>query len=331
MNIQDVLPRDAIPSIDDPSFGSSYFGDDDDDVIVVETDPPRAYPVRILSYHEIVNDVVSGSPETEAFTSASTDTTEDQLPIAVTWCPICASGVVYVRVVDEQVLTFGTSGKLADDALVMYDRETESEWKQPLGEAISGPLRGQKLDVVPASMMSWERFRAEYPTGIVLQPVHGSENDSQHQSPRAAYDMTRYEQYDSAEAFGLRAMRGDGPERAWDRDDIDPKTPVLGIVHDGDAVGYPLPVVRANGGVISDSVGGRNVLVVSTGDEIHAFEHPDNQFEVRDGMLYRDGVSWDPTTGKSSDGRQLTRLPTRQLYAFAWQDDHGRDSFYGVD
>jgi len=234
-------------------------------------------------------------------------------------------------VVDEQVVTFGTSGKLADDALVMYDRETESEWKQPLGEAISGPLEGQKLDVVPASMMSWERFRAEYPTGIVLQPVHGGENDSRHQSPRSAYDMTGYERYDSAEAFGLRAMRGEGPERAWDRDDIDPKTPVLGIIQDGDAVGYPLPVVRANGGVVSDSVGGLNVLVVSTGDEIHAFEHPGNQFEVRDGMLYGDDVSWDPTTGKSSDGRQLTRLPARRLYAFAWQDDHGRDSFYGLD
>lgn len=68
MNVQDVLLRDAIPSIDDPSFRSTYFGDDDDDVIVVEGDPPRAYPVRILGYHEIVNDVILGAfgPSTAA-------------------------------------------------------------------------------------------------------------------------------------------------------------------------------------------------------------------------------------------------------------------------
>lgn len=240
------------------------------------------------------------------------------------WRRLCPSG-------DGQVLTCGTFGKLADDALVTYDRKTESEWKQPLGEAINGPFEGQKLDVIPASMMSWERFRAEYSTGIVLQPVHGGENDPQHQSPRVAYDMTGYEEYDSAEAFGLRAMRGEDPERVWGREDIDAKTTVLGIVHDGDAVGYPPPVVRANGGIVSDSVGGLTVLVVSTGDEIHAFEHPGHQFELRDEKLYGDGVSWDPATGESSDGRQLTRLPARRLYAFAWQDDHGRESFYGMD
>jgi hypothetical protein len=331
MNIQDVLPRDAIPSIDDPSFGSAYFGDDDDDVIVVETDPPRAYPVRILSYHEIVNDVVRESFEFETFAPSDTNTDDEQLPIAVTWCPICASGVVYIRMVDGEVLTFGTSGKLADDALVMYDRETESEWKQPLGKAISGPLEGQTLAVVPASILSWQRFQAEYPDGVVLQPVHGGKSDTQHRSPRSAYDMNPYEQYDSKDAFGLRAMRGEGPKRTWDREDIGPKTTVLGIVHNGDAVGYPLPVVRAAGGVVADSVGGRRVLVVSTGDEMHAFEHPGYQFELRDETLYADGVSWDTATGESSDGRQLPRIPARRLYAFAWQDDHGRESLYGLN
>jgi len=161
------------------------------------------------------------------------------------------------------------------------------------------------------------------------KPVHGDENNPQQQSPRAAYDMQPYERYDSAEAFGLRAMRGKGPERTWDREDIGPKTTVLGLVHDGDAVGYPLPAVRAEGGIVSDSVGGRTVLVVSTGDEIHAFEHPGHQFELRDGTLHGDDVSWDPTTGRSSDGRRLTRIPARRLYAFAWQDDHGPESFYG--
>ena len=244
MEIQDVLPRDAIPSIDDPSFGTEYFGDDDDDVIVVESDPPRAYPVRILSYHEIVNDVLEAPIESEKSALVDAEANTDQHPIAVTWCPICASGAVYVRVVDGQVLTFGTSGKLADDALVMYDRETESEWKQPLGKAISGPLDGHELESVPAPMMPWRQFRSEYPNGVVLQPVHGGENDPHGRSPRAAYDMERYDEYDAADAFGLRAMRGEGPERTWDREDIDAKTTVLGIVHNGEAVGYPIPSHR---------------------------------------------------------------------------------------
>lgn len=329
MDIQDVLPQDSIPSIDEPSFGASYFGDDDDDVIVVGSDPPRAYPVRILSYHEIVNDVLDGSFHSGTFTSS--DASDEQLPIAVTWCPICASGIVYVRAAGGQVLTFGTSGKLADDALVMYDQETESEWKQPLGEAITGPLDGESLPVVPASMMSWHQFREAYPDGIVLQPVYGGERDPREGSPKTAYDMTPYERYESKEAFGLRAMRGEGPERTWDRDDLSAKTTVLGIVHDGDAVGYPLPVIQSEGGVVSDSVGGRSVLIVSSGDNIHAFAHPSGQFEFRDETLYGDGVSWNLATGESSDGRQLTRLPARRLYAFAWQDDRGRDSFYGLD
>jgi len=87
-----VLSRDAIPSIDDTSFGSDYFGEPDDGVLVVESDPPRAYPIRVLSYHEIVNDVVDGDP------------------IAITWCPICWSVIVYDRRVDGRTLTFGTSG-----------------------------------------------------------------------------------------------------------------------------------------------------------------------------------------------------------------------------
>ncbi|MFB6111735.1 MAG: DUF3179 domain-containing protein [Halobacteriaceae archaeon] len=327
MDIQDVLPRDEIPSIDEPSFKATYFGNDDDEMIVIEADPPRAYPVRILSYHEIVNDWLE--PGDAAAPRTASATSGDRQPIAVTWCPICASAVVYDRVVDGQHLTFGTSGKLADDALVMYDRETGSEWKQPLGEAISGPLEGRSLSVRPASMLSWQRFQAEYPNGVVLQPVHGGRN-SRDQPPSAAYDMTPYDQYDATDAFGLRAMRGEGPERTWAREDLQAKTPVLGLIHDGEAVAYPLPQVEAAGGVVTDSVGGLTVLVVSADDDLHAFEHPGHQVTHEGGELRGDGASWDPATGRSDDGRQLTRLPARRSYAFAWQDDHGPESFYGL-
>ncbi|UVE52014.1 DUF3179 domain-containing protein (plasmid) [Haloferax larsenii] len=312
MDVLDVLPRDAIPSIDSPTFDTDYFGDGDDAVVVVEGNPSRAYPIRILSYHEIVNDVVDGTP------------------IAVTWCPICGSAVVFERNVEGRTLTFGTSGKLADDALVMYDRETKSEWKQPLGRSISGAFEGTELTALPAPLLSWSKFQSEYPDGLVLQPVYGGEHDPRGQSPQVAYDMSPYDRYERATDFGLREMRGEGPKRTWYRDDIDAKTIVLGVTFDGEAVGYPLSIVEAEGGVVTDTVGGVDILVVSSTHGVTAFENPGFDFELRDETLHADHSSWDPMTGQSDNGRQLLRLPARRMYAFAWQDDHGRDSFYGL-
>jgi hypothetical protein len=152
MNVRQVVPQDAIPSVDDPEFGDEYFGASDDEVVVVEaeadgTDSARAYPVRILNYHEIVNDEFGGDS------------------IAVTWCPLCGSAVVYDRTVDGKTLTLGVSGKLADDDLVMYDRETGSEWKQSLGEAIAGELEGETLSVRASTVTTYERFREMHPDG----------------------------------------------------------------------------------------------------------------------------------------------------------------------
>jgi hypothetical protein len=308
MNVQSVLPKDAIPSIDDPSFGREFFGDPDDEVIVVDGDPPRAYPVRVLSYHEIVNDVVDGQP------------------VAVTWCPICWSAAVYDRTVDGEKLTFGVSGKLADDALVMYDRETGSEWKQPTGVAIDGDFEGTRLTTLSGPMISWEKFTEEYPDGVVLQPVRGTDTGASEAA--AAYDMAPYERYAAGEEFGLYGMRGEGEPRTWDRDDIDAKSVVLGIEHAGEAVAYPVERVAAAGGVVTDSVGGLGVVVCSSEDGVHAYENPGYTFGTRDGALVADGTTWDPETGKSEDGRRLDRVPARRQFAFAWQDAHGPDSFF---
>ena len=314
MNVQNVLPRDAIPSIDDPAFGPGYFGDPDDEVIVVEAGdaPARAYPVRMLSYHEIVNDTVDRGGET--------------VPIAVTWCPICWSAVVYDRTVEGETLTFGVSGKLADDALVMYDRETGSEWQQPTGECIAGDLEGARLSALAAPMVTYERFREDHPEGVVLQPVRGGGSAD---AAAAAYDMAPYERYADSAEFGLYGMRGEGPRRAWDRSDIDAKTVVLGIEAGGEAVGYPLPVVE-DAGVVTDTVGGQGVVVTAI-EGLQAFENPGFEFEVRGGQLRADGTAWNPVTGESADGRELDRLPARRLFAFSWQDAHGPDAFYGLD
>lgn len=305
MHIESVLPRDAIASIDDPSFGSAYDGDDSDEVVLVETDPPRGYPVRILNYHEIVNDAVDGRP------------------IAVTWCPICGSAVVYEAVVDSQPLTFGVSGKLADDDLVLYDRQTNSEWKQSTGRCFAGELDGAMLDVVPAPMLSVGAFREAYPDGLLLQP------ESDGSAKARNYDSTPYEAYVESEGFGLGPMRGSGPSREWNREDIEPKTVVLGVECGEAAVGFPLPAIEAAGGMLVSTVGDQTVVVVATDDGLHAFEDPGFELSLdSDGRLRGDDTVWILPTAESDDGRQLSRVPARRLFAFAWQDDHDPDSFY---
>ena len=315
MNIRSVLPPDAIPSIDEPRFGHEYLGEGDEDVIVVESSPPRAYPVRILNFHEIVNDEVNGEP------------------VAITWCPLCGSGVVYERQLDGRVLTFGVSGKLADDDLVMYDRETGSEWKQSLGECIDGPLEGAVLEVRPASMITWDQFRDRYPAGIVLQPDYtDSEAASDDDEPAPVdYSMEPYNAYFESDGFGLASHRGEDGARTWDREDIEPKTVVLGISRGGEAIGFPQPQVEASDGTVTATVGGERVVVISVNGGIHAFEDPGFSLEVIDGEVQGDGTRWDPVTGASVDDRRLKRIGGRRLFAFTWQDDHGPDAFFLTD
>ena len=321
MNVRRVLPRDAIPSVDVPRFGDSYDGDADDPVIAVtDADPPRAYPVRYLQFHEIVND---------AFGGASGDD-----PIAVTWCPLCGSAVVYDRIHAGRTLEFGVSGKLADDDLVMYDRETESEWKQSTGECIDGAFEGESLAVRPAAMLSAREFRESYPDGVVLDPPGGeSEAASDGDEPAPIdYAESPYEAYAAGDGFGLAAHRGAADGREWDGPtDLNPKEVVLGVEFDEDALGFAFSRMRAAGGVARATVGEQDVVAFAADDGIHAYADPGHEFEWSDAGVVGDGTTWDPATGAAADGRRLDRLPARRLYAFTWLDDHGPEAFYRPD
>jgi len=320
MEIQDVLPRDAIPSVDDPTYepASEYAGDPADEVVVVDGDPPRAFPIRYLHYHEICNAVV------------------DDVPVAMTWCPLCGSAVVYDRRIEgkdgERVLEFGVSGKLADDDLVMYDRETESEWKQSLGVAITGALEGVELAVLPAAMTTMKAFVAANPDGEVLaRPGGESEAASDTDDPAPIdYDAAPYESYFELDGFGLAAHRGTDGEREWAREDLDPKTVVLGVERDDDALGFPLDRLQANGSVGHATVGDVDVVAFATSDGVHAYRNPEFAFErtAEPDTFTADGARWAGASGESDDGRSLERLPSRRLFAFAWQDDHGPDAFW---
>ncbi|SPJ22412.1 DUF3179 domain-containing protein [Palleronia abyssalis] len=110
----------------------------------------RAYPIRYLMWHEIVNDHADGRP------------------IAVTFCPLCNTGIVFDRSAADTVLEFGVTGKLRHSDMIMFDRQTESWWQQATGEAIVGALTGTELRPLPALMQSWQAFRDEHPDGVVM-------------------------------------------------------------------------------------------------------------------------------------------------------------------
>jgi hypothetical protein len=166
-------PKDGIPAIDRPQFvpvGEARDLSPQEPVISIRigTDA-RAYPLRILIWHEIVNDTVGGTP------------------IAVTWCPLCDSSVVFDRRVAGRTLSFGTTGTLRNSDLVMYDRETESWWQQFSGECIAGALLGAQLNLLPARVESMERFRARFPRGEILVPSD-PEGRSYGRNPYVGYD-----------------------------------------------------------------------------------------------------------------------------------------------
>ena len=166
-------PKDGIPAIDRPSFVPVTETRDlppQEPVISIEVHgQARAYPLRILIWHEIVNDTVGGTP------------------IAVTWCPLCNSSVVFDRRARGRTLTFGTTGKLRNSDLVMYDRETESWWQQFDGECIIGALLGTQLEFLPARVESIARFHERFPTGQVLIAPH-PEARPYGTNPYAGYD-----------------------------------------------------------------------------------------------------------------------------------------------
>ena len=171
-------PRDGIPPVDEPKPTSQAEADDwlgdREPVLAVEVgDRVRAYPLQILVWHEIVNDTLGGRP------------------IAVTYCPLCNSPLVFDRRVRGRTLTFGTTGNLRNSDLVMWDRQTESWWQQLTAEAVVGELTGTRLAVLPSQVLSWADFKRLHPDGDVLSRDTGVARD---------YGRNPYEGYDQPDS-----------------------------------------------------------------------------------------------------------------------------------
>jgi len=153
-------PKDGIPSIDKPEFSTAlqaepWLGSDEPVVAYISGDDARAYPLQILIYHEIVNDVVNG------------------MPVTVTFCPLCNASIVFDRTVDGEVLDFGTTGRLRNSDLIMYDRQSETWWQQFTGKGIIGEHNKTKLVMLPSQIVSFDTFRTSYPDGKILNRETG--------------------------------------------------------------------------------------------------------------------------------------------------------------
>ncbi|MBI4988839.1 MAG: DUF3179 domain-containing protein [Rhodocyclales bacterium] len=153
-------PKDGIPAIDRPRFDTAsqaraWLAPQEPVIVLRLAGRARAYPLQILMYHEIVNDTFS------------------DVPVAVTFCPLCNASIVFDRRLDGSMLDFGTTGRLRKSDLVMYDRQTESWWQQFTGEGIVGAHAGRQLRMLPSEVASFAEFAAAYPVGEVLSQRTG--------------------------------------------------------------------------------------------------------------------------------------------------------------
>jgi len=212
---EDLLPgclgKDCIPSIDNPKFenvdNANSWLDDNDRVFALDYNGVvKAYPQKIMNWHEIVNDHANGTP------------------IAITFCPLCGSALAFERKVDGVITEFGVSGKLHNSDLVMYDRYEGNLWQQVTGEAVVGPAarRDEKLAPIFITTVEWGQWKSEHPETEVLSRETGfTRNYNQ-------YPYGTYEKNDEL-LFGVEGLNNS----------LQIKTPVYGIEIDELSKAYP--------------------------------------------------------------------------------------------
>lgn len=306
-------PKDGIPAIDAPKLVSiaeadRFLGAREPVAALELGGEARAYPLQILIWHEIVNDVVG------------------DIPVVATYCPLCNTALAFRRAFDGRVLDFGTTGNLRFSDLVMYDRQTESWWQQIGGEGIAGEYAGRKLETVPTSILSYADFKAAYPGGRVLSRDTGY---------RRGYGTNPYTGYDTSSSPFLYRGPVDGRLAPMER--------VVSIVLNDEAAAYPFKLL-ASERVANDQAGGEPVAVFfkpGTGSALDAENFSESR-DVGSGVAFRrtlDGkvlafrpagdafvdeqtgsrwnVAGQAVSGPLS-GRQLELLPHANHFWFAW-------------
>ncbi|MDA1061665.1 MAG: DUF3179 domain-containing protein [Chloroflexi bacterium] len=312
-SITHLLPHDRIPAIDDPQFDAIEAAADwlepQEPVIAFERNgDARAYPLQILTHHEIVNDIVG------------------EEPVIVTYCPLCNSAIAFSRVLDGEVREFGVSGKLRASDLIMYDRTNESLWQQLTGDALVGQDIGTRLEFLPAQIVSFAEFEAAFPDGQVLNRETGHSRNYG-ENPYVFYDRTTSTIVPVPE-FGS---------------DLDAKERVLTVEVNGAAAAFPFSALTEQV-VIEAEIGGEPVVAfwqsgaVSALDELFivgsrnvgsagAFapflDGERLTFENREGAIVdlATGSTWN-VLGQAVDGpmagKRLEQILSGSHFWFAW-------------
>lgn len=257
-------PRDGIPPIDEPRFvgpaEAAQWIDPREPVIVVNLNgEARAYPIQIMTWHEIVNDNVGG------------------IPVSVTFCPLCNATIVFDRRLEGKVLDFGTTGRLRKSDLIMYDRQSESWWQQFSGRAIVGDMLGKILTRLPASIVAFDDFRKAHSDAKVL---------SRNTGHRRAYGTNPYAGYDDIDQHPFLF-----------NDPVDPRLPamerVLNISINGVHRLYPFSRLGRRA-VVNDQVGGEPVVVMSASGTLSALDAR----RISDARTIASVTAWKRTLGE---------------------------------
>ena len=302
-------PKDGIPSIDNPQFadvGDAHFMSDSDTVIGLEINgESKAYPIFILVWHEIVNDHVG------------------ETPVAVTYCPLCYTNQVFERIIDKQEVEFGTSGKLYNSNLLMYDRYTESYWSQALGIAVKGELTGYELNLVPFDVITWGDWKQLHPDTKVLTTDTGHIR---------SYATDPYGNYYTEPRIMFPVEYSD--------DRLHPKEIIIGFNLDDVYKAYKQNDIESEI-IINDSIGDTPVLLVSLFSEnsrafVRTVDDTMLDFVFKDGQIFDsqtqsewnyDGLS---ISGKYK-GMQLERLPIQPGFWFEWIAFHPQTLLFGIE
>lgn len=207
-------PKDGIPALLKPQFipgAKAVYLNPDDKVLGLNMDGiSKAYPLKILNWHEIVNDHINNQY------------------IVISYCPLCGSGMAFMATIGEQHLTFGVSGLLYNSDVLMYDHQTHSLWSQIRGQAISGSMAGRRLKQYPMLLTHWQQWQKTHPDTLVLSANTGF---------RRNYDQDPYAGYSrSAKLYFPVANRAP--------DQYSPKQLVLGLKGKSGQIVFPLSELR---------------------------------------------------------------------------------------
>ena len=300
-------PKDGIPSIDNPIFAdvqSSQFMSDSDTVIGLEINGEvKAYPIFILVWHEIVNDNVGDTP------------------VSVTYCPLCYTNQVFERIIDGQEVEFGTSGKLYNSNLLMYDRLTESYWSQALGIAVKGELTGYQLNFIPFDVITWGDWKKLHPDTLVLTTDTGHIR---------SYATDPYGNYYTEPRIIFPVEHND--------DRLFPKEIIIGFNQDGIYKAYKQNDIESNV-IINDLIGETPIMLVSLFSEnSRAFERIVNDVQLD--FIFDDGKILDVQTNSEWNydglsisgeylGEKLRRMPIEPGFWFEWVAFHPETLVFG--